>query len=84
MTRTISITLEEGLFRRLEEFRRALGHVERSGLVQRALRFYLAEQGPDPRVLRRWAGAYAKVREREAALVGDWSAVQADSLGRPE
>ena len=82
MTKTISVTLPEALYARVEKARRAKGS-KRSELVQDALSYYLAIQGPDPEVVRRWERAYAKSAKAEAKSAADWGPAQADALGKP-
>jgi len=83
MTHTVSVTLPEDLYRRLEELRRQAGGTERSKVIQRALALYMDLQGPDPKVVRRWQAAYARVGSDEAVQSEKWRGAQAGSLGQP-
>lgn len=82
MAKTISVTLPEALYARIEKARRAKG-ANRSELVQEALTYYLELQGPDPEVLRRWEQAYAKSDGAESKSAGEWGTAQAGALGKP-
>ena len=83
MSKIITVTLQDELFRRLEEFRKSSGRLERSPVVQKALSYFLGASGPDARVLKRWGQAYARVRELEAARADAWSGPQGAALGKP-
>lgn len=82
MTRTISITLPERLFSRIEELRRERGGLERSKLVQEALSYYLRSNGPDPKVVQRWKKDFESIGDLEARSAERWRQVQAKALGR--
>ena len=82
MTKTISVTLPAELFQRLEAAKKARGG-ERSKIVQRALAYYLDLEGPDPKVVKRWNDAYARVAEEEAQQAEKWRDTQVKALGQP-
>ena len=83
MSKTISVTLQDELFARLEEFRKACGHIERSGVVQRALAHFLGSGGPDPKVIRRWKAHYDRINDLELERSESWGKIQSDALGQP-
>lgn len=83
MSRTVSVTLPDDLYRRLEELRREKGGAERSRIIQQALAYYLSLQGPDPKVVRRWKEAYAKAGDLEEEAGARWQQAQAKALGQP-
>lgn len=83
MRKVLSITVPEDLYRRLLELESRRGKRGRSRIVQEALRAYLSREGPDPRVVRRWAARYAKVSAPESAGAGRWGSAQSGSLGAP-
>lgn len=83
MSRTISITLPERLFSRIEELRKERGGLERSKLVQEALSFYLKSNGPDPKVVKRWKGAFEEIGDLEVKSAERWRQAQAKALGLP-
>ena len=82
MAKTISVTLPEGLYARIEAARRAKG-AKRSELVQEALTYYLELQGPDPEIIRRWEKAYSKLGAREVKSAAEWRPAQSGALGKP-
>ena len=69
--KTISFTIPEELFARLERLRRRK-RLERSRVIQRALELYLGLHGPDPRVLSRWGEVYDRLGAEEADAAERW------------
>ena len=83
MTRTISVTLPEEDYQRLAALEKERGSRERSRIIQQALRFFFGSQGPNPKVIKRWASAYAEAAGREADDASQWARPQARALGEP-
>ncbi len=83
MTRTISVTLPEDILIRLKGLEKKRGQRERSKIIHMALRFYFELQGPDPKVVRRWGGAYAKAASLESSDAKKWGSTQSQAFGQP-